>query len=181
MKSIWVLGSESERKIETARRVIAQVSANTDFSIAGYAVDSEVGNTPHDEETVIGAKNRALGCKKQLPEADFWVGLESGIVTRYGQTFEEAWAVILTPDGKEFSGFSSGLKVPDIVTKRMIETEQDHWQVMPQLRAEHGIENDKDTWGVYTGYILIREISLEEALRNALVQLFAPKQAFYHL
>ncbi|HEY1074711.1 MAG TPA: DUF84 family protein [Patescibacteria group bacterium] len=181
MQTEWILGSESQRKIDTATRVIAQVSGQAGFTVKGCAAESGVGNTPYDEDTPRGAQNRASDSKRHFPQADYWIGLESGIVTRYGKTFEETWAVVLTKDEKAFFGFSSGLVVPNVVLKRMQETDQDHWQVMPQLRAEHGIENDKDTWGVYSGYTILREISLEEALRNALVQIFAPKQAFYHL
>lgn len=177
----WIVGSESERKVNTVRKVVAQVTGKTDFTIVGYGANSGVGNTPYDKETYIGAENRANECKHKFPQADYWVGLESGLVERYGHLYEEAWACVIARDAGTYYGFSSGLKVPDCIIRRMQETQREHWQVMPQLRDELGVNTGKDTWANYTGDMLIREISLEEALRNALVQRFAPEHAFYHL
>ncbi len=63
----------------------------------------------------------------------------------------------------------------------MKKRELDHWEVMPELRKELNLTTHKDTWGEYSANMLIRELSLEEALRNALVQLFAPEGALFHL
>lgn len=177
----WIIGSNSPAKIKTAEKVITQITslAGPDLSVTGFAADSGVGNTPRDQETFMGAQNRAIYCQAANPKADYWVGLESGLAKRYGHIFEEAWACVISKDGQTVYGYSSGLKVPDSVLARMADTQLEHWQVMPTIRAEKGLEDEKDTWGNYTGNQLLREISLEEALRNALVQLFGPEEAFY--
>lgn len=55
----------------------------------------------------------------------------------------------------------------------------EHGPAMRAIREIHGIENDKDTWGLYTNYALLRAVSLEESLRNALIQIFAPAGHLY--
>ena len=49
-----------------------------------------------DEETRKGAFNRAARAKKELPDADFWVGLEGGIEVSGTEMGAMAWIVILS-------------------------------------------------------------------------------------
>ena len=177
----WIIGTESPKKIETAKRVIAQVTQSTDFCLTGFNADSKVGNTPYDKDTFEGASNRAAAAQTAYPKADYWIGLESGLVQRYEHLFEEAWACVIDNNNRAYYGFSSGLKVPDIVLTRMKENSLEHWQAMIELRKELGMDTIKDTWGNYTGNKLLRDISLEEALRNALMQALPPKESFYAL
>lgn len=44
--------------------------------------------------------------------------LESGLVERFGQIYEEAWACVISSEMNEYFGYSSGLKVPDSIIKK---------------------------------------------------------------
>ena len=68
--------------------------------------------------------------------ADFYVGLESGLVERYGHIYEEAWSCAITNKGKEYFGYSSGLKVPDYILKRMDELKLEHCMAMEIIEKE---------------------------------------------
>jgi hypothetical protein len=48
------------------------------------------------------------------------------------------------------------------------------------LEEKHGTLPN-DTWGSYSGGVLPRTVSLEEALRNALTQVIAPPESFYKM
>lgn len=176
----FVIGSMSKRKIEVAEKIIRQLfSDTTDISIEGYEAASGVPETPYDGETFHGAQNRARDAKAHMPAAaDYYIGLESGLVERYGHIYEEAWSVVLTADGKEYAGYSSGLKVPDYVLQKMDTLKMKHNEAMTILEQEHG-KLPNDTWGSYSGGMLIREVSLEEAIRNALIQIVAPPESFF--
>lgn len=175
----FVIGSMSKRKIEVAAKVIGQLfSDGADISIEGYAAASGVPETPYDIQTFRGAQHRAHDANVHMPGADYYIGLESGLTERYGHIYEEAWSVVLTTEGKEYVGYSSGLKVPDYVLQKMDELNMQHNEVMTILEQEHG-KLANDTWGNYSGGMLIREISLEEAIRNALVQIVAPRGSFF--
>jgi non-canonical (house-cleaning) NTP pyrophosphatase len=169
----------SKRKIEVAEKVIRQLFLDTtDINMEGYAAASGVPETPYDAETFCGAQNRAHEACVHMVGADHYIGLESGLVERYGHIYEEAWSVVLTADGKEYAGYSSGLKVPDYVLQKMDELKIEHNEVMTILEEEHG-KLANDTWGNYSGGMLIREVSLEEAIRNALIQIVAPQVSFF--
>lgn len=177
----FIIGSNSERKIRIAGEVIREFfNIQGPVVIEGYEAMSGVPETPYDRQTFDGARNRAQRSKEHSPEADYCIGLESGLVERYGHIYEEAWSAVVSLDGKEFFGYSSGLKVPDYVLRKMDELHMEHCNVMTLLEKEHGTLPN-DTWGSYSGNVLIREISLEEALRNALVQVVAPSNSFYKM
>lgn len=175
----FVIGSMSKRKIEVAEKIIRQLFLDDQtIVVEGCEAVSGVPETPYDRETFRGAQNRAHDASVHIPSADYYIGLESGLVERYGHIYEEAWSIVLTADGKEYAGYSSGLKVPDYVLQKMDELKMKHNEVMTILEQEHG-KLVNDTWGSYSGGMLIREISLEEAVRNALVQIIAPQGSFF--
>lgn len=173
-----IVGSKSKRKIELVTRVIHEIFKNSNFVIEGYGAISGVPETPYDQQTFDGAKNRAIGSKENVPRADFYVGIESGLVERYGHIYEEAWCVIVNREGEEYYGYSSGLKVPDYILKRMDELNLPHSKVMVILEEEYSLP-DSETWGNYSGGMIAREVSLAEALRNALIQVVAPDGSLY--
>ena len=173
-----VVGSASKRKIEIVSKVIHEIIKNEIIMIEGYGAISGVPETPYDQQTFDGARNRANGSKENVPNADLYIGIESGLVERYGHIYEETWCVIVTKDGGEFYGYSSGLKVPDYIMKRMDELNLPHSEVMVILEEEYNLP-DSETWGNYSGGMIAREVSLAEALRNALIQVVAPENSFY--
>ena len=171
-----IVGSRSDRKIECVKKVFSSF-ARGPVEAAGFKADSGVPETPYDRQTFNGARNRAIHCR-QGGEADFYIGLESGLVERYGHMYEEAWCVVIAPDGVEYHGYSSGLELPDYVLKKMDELKLEHCNVMTMLEKEHG-DLPNDTWGNYSGGVITRFQSLEEAVRNAALQIFAPEHSFY--
>jgi inosine/xanthosine triphosphatase len=174
----FVVGSASHRKIVAVKKFVI-LAVDQEAIVADYPAQSGVGDTPWDEETFDGARNRAIDAREH-EDGDFFIGLESGLVERYGSVFEETWSCVIDSRGNEYFGFSSGLRVPQGIIDDMSESGMTHAQVMHRLEVEHGLE-DSDTWGSYTGRVIIREISLEEALRNSLVQAFAPDDSLYVL
>lgn len=173
----FIIGSTSVSKIETARKVLSQYFSGN-IEVSGCPVTSGVPDTPYDKQTFAGAKNRALGAKTTQPEAAGWLGVESGLIERYGHMFEEAWACLLMKNGEEYLGYSSGLKLPDYVISEMDRLGLEHCDVMKILEDKNG-KLPNDTWGSYSGGVIVREQSLEEAIRNAAVQATAPAHSLY--
>jgi non-canonical (house-cleaning) NTP pyrophosphatase len=166
-------------KMEAARTVLAAFLGEESFDLVCHRAASGVRETPFGRETLDGACNRARECRRHHPDA-FCIGLESGLVERFGQCFEEAWAFVLAPDGREAVGYSSGLRVPDYVLRRMRDSGRPHAEVMGAIEHERGTPAS-DTWGNYSGGRISRTVSLEEALRNALVQLLPLPASLYGL
>lgn len=174
----FVIGSASKRKIEVAEEVIRQLFNDKNIEVVGYPAVSNVPETPYDKQTFDGAKNRAMDAKVHIDGGQFYIGLESGLVERYGHIYEEAWSVAVDSDSKEYYGYSSGLKVPDFILKKMDELKMEHCDAMTIIEEEHG-KLPSDTWGTYSGGMIVRKVSLEESLRNALIQIAATGESFY--
>ncbi|MFA6158025.1 MAG: inosine/xanthosine triphosphatase [Candidatus Paceibacterota bacterium] len=172
-----ILGSTNNRKIEVVKKALKTVTGNFP-EVFGFKADSKVPETPYDKQTFDGARNRAVQARDEAGDADMYIGLESGLIERYGNVYEEAWCYILTKDGREYSGYSSGLRLPDYVLSEMKRLNKEHCDVMTILEERHG-NLPNDTWGSYSSGMITRENSLEEALRNVLIQIYAPEQSFY--
>lgn len=53
-----------------------------------------------EEETLLGAKNRATHAKSLVPEADYWVGIEGGVDEDPQGMYAFAWIYVLHRSGK---------------------------------------------------------------------------------
>ena len=70
-----------------------------DFEFVGISVPSGVPDQPmSNNETLQGAKNRATNAQTEMPEADFWVGLEGGIEKQGSEMECFAWCVVLSKE-----------------------------------------------------------------------------------
>lgn len=174
-----IVGTKNQKKIDVALRVFESVLNVDNAVVEGRDAQSGVPEVPHDQETYQGAYNRATECYKQS-DADYYIGLESGLVERYGNMFEEAWATVISHDGTEYVGYSSGLMLPKAVTDRMNAGEM-HNEIMAYFDKEFNSPDDnRDTWSRYTGGNISRQVSLEEAIRNAVIQIPHSEHNLYH-
>ena len=172
-----IVGTKNHKKLGVVESVFKNV-LEISVEVVPHDAASGVPEAPHDRETYEGALNRALECQK-LGSADYYVGAESGLVDRYGNFFEEAWAVVIAHDGTKRIGYSSGLLLPAMVASRMAEGEK-HNEIMSSIDKELKLPDDnRDTWSRYTGGAISRTVSLEEALRNALIQSVPSEQSLY--
>lgn len=172
MKIVLVVGATNPIKIEAVRQAVMSLlkpHGEVDLEVVGFATNSKVPDTPYGEQIFEGARNRAEGCRVAVGEATYYVGLESGLANRYGYVFEEVWCYMIHSSGKAFVGYSSGLKVPDSVLLRMEQLKLEHCEVMDLLERERGLPIS-DTWSNYSGGLISRRVSFEEAVRNAFIQ-----------
>lgn len=174
-----LIGTQNDEKVSTAESVLKELLPVDEFALIGMDVPSGYGETPVDEETKLGAYNRAKALMAEH-ECDYAIGIESGIIERYGDVYEEAWCCVIGPDTTVY-GYSSGLKVPEVITRKMKAEGLEHYQALRSEEIKDLLveKSRKDTWGNYSAMLLVRRISFEESMRNALVQLFASSDSLY--
>ncbi|MFA0173262.1 DUF84 family protein, partial [Vibrio splendidus] len=86
-------------------------SPDTEFDFKGISVPSGVADQPmSNDETYQGAVNRVHNATQAQPDADFHVGLESGIEGKV--TF--AWMVV-EANGQRGESRSASLMLPPVV------------------------------------------------------------------
>jgi len=175
-----IVGTKNQKKVDVVTSVFKNILKQPSLEVIPHDAKSLVPEAPHDRETYEGAMNRAKDCE-QLGDADYYVGIESGLVNRYGNIFEEAWAVIISKNGTSQIGYSSGLLLPNVVVGRMNNGEL-HNDIMADIDKMFDLpEDNRDTWSRYTGGSISRQVSLEESLRNALIQSTDSERNLYNL
>ena len=174
-----LVGTENKRKIASVKKVVEVMKIFDEYSVAGCKAKSLVSGTPLNAETKKGAINRAKNAQQCDSECEMYIGVESGLVERYEDFFEEVWVAILYRD-EIYTAYSSGVKLPKCVSSHL----KGNVENMRDIREQKGIEICKtlgvDTWGDYTGGKIAREVGIEEALRNTLVQIFPEEKSFYN-
>lgn len=174
-----IIGTRNHNKQQITTAIFEQLSSQ---SVQLQTVDAPSGveDAPFDADVYKGAFNRARYCQQQTSsDTAICVGLESGLVHREEVLFEETWAVLLH-NKRQFVGYSSGLAVPDHIITRMEKHSLKHNEMMKLFDGEQGKNPNSDTWSSYTGDVLSRNTSLQEAVRNAAIQLFTNEDSLYN-
>lgn len=116
-----VTASESPVKNEAVKIAFLKAFPDTDYEMKSISVPSKVPDQPlGNDETYHGAKNRAENAKKQIPDADFWIGIEGGIEKNNLGTKAFAWVYIIskTKIGKaRTASFFLPKKITDLIDK----------------------------------------------------------------
>jgi inosine/xanthosine triphosphatase len=116
-KPLVLVGSKNPVKVACTEDGFAQ-AFNRSFLVEGINAFSGVSDQPvGDEETLLGAKNRALNSQKVFPDGDFWVGIEGGIDQDSCGMFAFAWIVILDKNGKSSQAKTGTFYLPNKVAE----------------------------------------------------------------
>lgn len=90
-----VIASTNPVKTEAVRAAFSKLFPDETFEYEGLSAQSGVSEQPmSDEETLLGATNRAAHVAKAQPDADFWVGIEGGCQTVNTEMSAFAWVVV---------------------------------------------------------------------------------------
>ena len=90
-----IVGSTNPAKITAVKQAFQKTFPENEFEVESHSADSGVSNQPmDDQETLTGAGNRADSCKSEVPDADFWIGLEGGCQFDGDDLEAFAWMVI---------------------------------------------------------------------------------------
>jgi inosine/xanthosine triphosphatase len=111
-----ILGSTSPVKVNATKQAFRTYFDNVE--VKALSLPSGVKAFPtSDEETLLGAMNRAEKARSLEPGADFAVGLEGGLDQLGGHVFVHQIAVVIKGDIKGI-GISQGYKAPDRLIER---------------------------------------------------------------
>lgn len=99
-----VIGSTNQAKMTAVKNTFPE------SDIQALRVPSGVACQPiGDEETLIGAINRAKNVRKKYPQS-YAIGLEGGVMYLQEELYLNSWGVIITPTGKQYT--AAGARIP---------------------------------------------------------------------
>ncbi len=137
------------------------------------SVPSGVSDQPMtDEETLLGALNRAQAAAQQIPEADFTVGLEGGIFEEDGDQGEGgmhafAWVVVHSA-GREGRSRTATFELPEAVV-RGVRAGKELGLVNDEVFGREGSKHEEGAVGILTGGALGRAGLYEPSVLLALI------------
>jgi len=157
-----LIGTRNPGKIAGAEQAFLRYFKDCD--IEGIPVDSGVGDEPVDKEIYTGARNRVDNLIKYASDnnidADYFLGIESGITNLLGKWVIVNVAVIKNKDGIESWGTSPGFPVPDKYVEKIIK--YDLGKVMDEIFKQKELRKGKGGIGFLT-HDAISRIDLTES------------------
>lgn len=131
-------------------------------------VDSGVSDQPNsDEETRVGARNRAMAASDALPKADYWVGLEGGVEVIDEQLMAFAWMAIRGTDGRIGEARSATLPLPPAV-KDLVDSGMELGDANDKVFSTINSKQGGGAYGLLTNGLYTRESIYTQTLIIAL-------------
>ena len=147
-----LVGSKNPVKIEAVREAFSKFF--DDVSVKSRSVKSGVSDQPFGDDTFRGARNRAVALRDE--EADFYVGLEGGVMDVLDKTVTFGAFCIIDRDGKESFGSSPLLPLPPVVLKGLAEGKE-LGDVMDKLTGGHNTKQKEGAVGFFTKGVVTRK------------------------
>ena len=178
MKKV-IIASKNPVKIGAVEQGFALVFPEEKFEFESVAVSSGVPDQPiGNMETFQGAKNRAQRAAQEISGADFYVGIEGGIIPLINDREQDsldsaddmqtsAWIVIISGDliGKaRTAGFFLPPEIRDLVKQG-----KELGEAGDIIFKENNIKQKNGTIGILTGDLISRTAHYTSAVILALI------------
>lgn len=170
-----VVGSKNIPKRNSVEKVFRAAFPDQEIFVETVSAESGVSSHPTTaDESLAGAMARAAHAKELITDADYYVGIEGGLLSAAGRTWEIGWVTISDANGKIATGLSSGIEVQGKMLREI------HGGVaMGEILArDFGIEsagNKNGFYGLATDDLVTRQQAYEQGIAFALAQFLHPE------
>ena len=165
-----LIGSENKVKIESVRQSFSKFFKPVD--VKGLRVDSGVSIQPFNEDTFTGAKNRAAHVKRindeQSLDADFFVGIEGGVLQLHKRWFQFTVIYILDPQHKESFGTTGLYELPDWIVEKLL-AGIELSDIIDELTQDSNTKEKQSASGFFTNGAVDRLQNYTQAVTFALI------------
>lgn len=163
-----IVGSKNPVKVGCTREAFTQAFGNVGL-VEGVDALSNIQAQPRsEEETLLGAKNRATHAKSLVPEADYWVGIEGGVDEDTQGMYAFAWIYVLHRSGKSSQSKTGTFYLPP----RVVALIQDGMELGHADDLVFQAQNSKQqggSVGLLTHGLITREGYYQQAMVLALI------------
>jgi inosine/xanthosine triphosphatase len=173
---IVAVGTTNEAKlraVKDALHSIGNVIKDDRFKeiiVKGIKCDSLVSNQPlSEQDTQTGAMNRATQAIELCIEADFGIGIESGLENIHNRWFESGWVVVTDRQGNLGFGSSNRYEIRSSIMHLI----QNGLELSEAIERITGLEKVKTTLGM-SGVITNGIIKRDDSYRDAILFAFSP-------
>ena len=167
-KQLVLVGSKNPVKISCTEDGFVQ-SFNRSFLVEGINAHSGVSDQPvGDQETLLGAKNRAIHSSEVFPEANFWVGIEGGVDRDDYGMYAFAWIYILSKNGVVGQAKTGTFYLPKEVA-RLVDEGMELGKADDQVFEKENSKQQGGSVGILTHGVVNRGEYYRQAIILALI------------
>ncbi len=166
------VGSQNPVKLAAARALLQRVDPHV--TVTGVAVASGVAAQPMgDDETIRGARNRALAAR-QLLDAELGLGIEGGCIDTAAGMSTCAWVVAVHRDGRTGIGGSLHMPLPPRVAA-LVRSGVELGHAIDRLANARDTKHGVGAVGYLTAGLVDRQQAYEPLIAYALAPFLAPE------
>jgi inosine/xanthosine triphosphatase len=168
-----VVGSQNPVKLKATLQAFQLYFETID--VEGVVVDSGVKPFPtSQEETLQGAINRVHASIKEVPQADFAVGIEAGIITIHKRHFVQAYTSILK-DGQIGLGASAAFESPNQLLRQINPDSESSKSIIDAFLGKTNLLQQEGVIGILSQKRLTRTKILRDSIICALPPFLVPE------
>jgi inosine/xanthosine triphosphatase len=168
------VASQNPVKVECAKNSFISAFPKEDFTFSGVDIPSNVSNQPMtDQETLLGADNRAKNAQISFPNADYWVGIEGGVEIKDSEMNAFAWVVILSSDKKGKSKTAT-FYLPEAIST-LVKDGVEMGYADDQVFKRSNSKQKNGAIGILTHGLIGRTAYYESAITMALIPFMNPE------
>ena len=146
-----LVGSKNPVKIKASEEAFLKYFKKVE--VVGIEVDSKVPNQPINEGTFEGAENRASELKRinktKKLNAQFFIGLEGGIIELYSKWFNFGVVYIIDNEGKTGLGISPCFELPDRMVQELLNNAE-LGEIIGKMTKDRNIKKKGGAIGFFT-------------------------------
>lgn len=177
MKKV-VIGSINPIKITCTTNAFQKAFPYETFEFIGVNSPSKVSDQPmSDEETYLGATNRALHIKESIPTADYYVGIEGGIGYHAEDMEAFAWIVILSSTDQKGKARTSSFVLPKKI-QTLVEGGIELGIADDMVFSRKNSKQENGAVGILTNDLITRSDYYEQAVILAIIPFLSSELIF---
>ncbi|MFD2046367.1 DUF84 family protein [Ornithinibacillus salinisoli] len=145
-----IIGSKNPTKVQAVKEIFPT------YEVHALDIPSHVSSQPYtDEETRLGAINRATQCVNQDSDA-VGIGLEGGVMYVENQLFLCNWGALVTPTNQIFTASGARILLP-IEIDEQLKAGNELGDIMDDYANRKGVRHNEGAIGVFTNDLITRQ------------------------
>lgn len=163
-----IVGSKNPVKVGCTREAFTQAFGEAG-QVEGVDALSAIPAQPRsEEETLLGAKNRATHSKTLVPDADYWVGIEGGVDEDSQGMYAFAWIYVIHRSGKSSKSKTGTFYLPPKVVA-LIQEGMELGHADDLVFQAQNSKQQGGSVGLLTQGLITREAYYQQAMVLALI------------
>lgn len=170
-----IVGSEKKPKVQAVTQAFAVAFPSEKIEVHSVPTNSAVSSHPTSaEESIAGAFNRIKHAQQLVLDADYYVGVEGGLLQIEDHAWELSYVVVMDSNGKSSTGLSAGIEMRG----KILDSIRNGIELNDILDLDYGFKSSGNANGFYgltTNDLVTRQSATEQAVLFALAPFLHPE------